>query len=150
VRDIDVAERAGLAVPRDVRRTIARAIEDGALMPVGAAHADGAPVFQRVDEVVVGGKGSAQTVPTYYLNQEGALLLLTRLRTPRAIEVTKAVVRVFARAMRGEPVALPDPRIDRLLGAVEMQGAAVTQLLGVVGVLVERLAQPLPAPAGAP
>lgn len=151
VKDLDIAERAGLALPRDIRRTVAKAIEDGALMPVGAAHGDGSPCFRQVDEVVTGGKGSAQTVPTYYLNLEGALLLLTRLRTPKAIEVTKAVVVVFAKAMRGElpmvaPTLAADPRLDRILGAVESQGRSVDALLGILATLVQRFALPAASP----
>jgi hypothetical protein len=152
VRDLDLAERAGLAVPRDIRRTIAKAIDDGALMPVGAAHSDGTPGFHVVEELVQGGKGSVSTVATYYLNQEGALFIITRLRAPKAIEATKAIVRVFAAVMRGEVVPAG---LDRLAAIMERQMAAsdarMDRLEGVMLRLVERPAAPvLPAPPPAP
>jgi hypothetical protein len=38
VRDLDLAERAGLAQPRKIRELITKAIDEGPLLLVGAAH----------------------------------------------------------------------------------------------------------------
>jgi hypothetical protein len=114
VRDLDLAERAGLRVPRDVRRTIKSAIADGAISSpgdgVGASPATppGGALAWWQAEAVAQPNGGAQTVRVYYLNEAAALVILMRLRTKVAVEVTRAVVRVFMAARRGA-VAPPAP-----------------------------------------
>jgi hypothetical protein len=116
IRDLDLAERAGLAKPRDVRATIEGCIKDGLISraEIGAAAADAnLPAVAREEtEVVTSGKGRTQEVTVYYLNEEAALLLVTRLRTSKAIELTKAIVRVFLLAVQGrlEPPVPPAPK----------------------------------------
>lgn len=105
VRDLDLGERAGLKVPRDIRRTIKAALADNAILPandgVGATHA--VPSAWSVTESVPRPNGGGlQDVEVFYLNEEAALVVLTRLRTKLAVEVTKALVRVFVAARRGE------------------------------------------------
>jgi hypothetical protein len=107
MRDLDLAERAELKNPHAIRATIQRAIADGAII-LGGDENDKGPRVQVVATVAVLGKGASREVKEYYLNQEAALLLVTRLRTPKAVEVTKAIVRVFLMVARGEmPSAQP-------------------------------------------
>lgn len=108
VRDLDLAERAELAKPRDVRTTIEKGIKDGLMSSAAAAGATKGPVV-RVEKVLVpkGNRGGTQEVTQYYLNEEAALLLVTRLRTPKAIELTKAIVRVFLAVTRGQVASVP-------------------------------------------
>lgn len=102
VRDLDLANKAEVKVPRHIRVTIQAAITQKALVEIGVVgdYANGTPGYRKETETTVSGKGKAETTTVYYLNQEGALLILTRLRAPKAIEVTKAVVTVFAKVMR--------------------------------------------------
>jgi len=102
VRDLDIAERAELKVPRDVRRTIAKLIEERTLIIVGGAHDDKNGAFVRVQRAFVEtGKGAQREVDEYLLNEEAALHVLMLLRTPRAIEVRRQVVHVFMLVRRG-------------------------------------------------
>lgn len=112
VRDIDLAEQAGLAEPRKIRRVIDKAIEDKAVALVGglAAPANGEALARIEQEVTTSGKGRAQPVDVYYLNREAAVLVVMRLRTERAVQLQVAVVRVFLRAIEGQPGATP-PRL---------------------------------------
>jgi hypothetical protein len=106
LRDLDLAERAELANQRDIRTHIKKAIDDGAITlvdSVAVGDATNGPGTYAVDEVVPrGDRGATQTGKVYYLNEEAALVVLMRLRTPKAVEVTKAVVRVFLAVVRGE------------------------------------------------
>ncbi len=103
IRDLDLAAQAGLAVPRDIRRTIAKCAAD--LGGVGSGHATDSPIFRTVDDVVPSGdRGASQVVTAYYLNREAALHVIMRLRTPRAVDLQIAVVRVFLRALEGPPM----------------------------------------------
>jgi hypothetical protein len=155
VRDLDVAEKAGLAVPRDIRRTIAKAIEDGAICSVGAAHATSEPAARIIEEVVAkGDRGGTQAVATFYLNEEAALLVLTRLRTPQAIKVTKAVVQAFAALMRGElsAVVSPAPSSDvaELKGMVREMLAALPAIVTAAVRAGASSTPSLPPPVSAP
>lgn len=136
VRDVEVGEAAKLAVPRDVRRHIKKLIADGTVAlikrdetGVAANHA-GQPATFVESEGVTSGSGTVQEVDVYYLNEEAALLLIMRLRTPVAIELQKKIVRVFLAFTRGElaPPALPQSaparpalgdKLDRLLCEVD-------------------------------
>lgn len=103
VKDLGLGEHAELKVPHDIRRTIAKALKDKALTILGSAqNGITEPAVRVVQEVVALGSGASKAVDTYYLNLEGAVLILGRLRTAKAIEATKAVVMVFAKALRGE------------------------------------------------
>ncbi len=118
VRDLDLGEKADMARPRDVRRVIKTAIDDGALTVIrldvadpgpsaGGARAErtppNVPTAWVEPELVSGNR-----VDVYYLNEEGALLVLTRLRTKVAVQVTQAIVRVFMAARRGD-LSAPTP-----------------------------------------
>jgi hypothetical protein len=114
VMDLDLAARAGKEPARDIRKVIKTAIEDGGLADLKkigalAGRANGTPGYRTEIEMATSGKGKQDATTVYYLNQEGALLILTRLRTLKAIEVTKACVMVFAKVMRGEVTA---PRLS--------------------------------------
>ncbi|HEU4407878.1 MAG TPA: hypothetical protein VFS43_21635 [Polyangiaceae bacterium] len=125
VRDLDLGERAGLARPRDVRRAIRQAADDGAVAVVDnradhrAELRDGpeAPDKPRAwleREAIAIGSGAERDGEVYYLNEAAALVVLTRLRTRVAVQATQAIVKVFVAARRGElprqaPAAEPPP-----------------------------------------
>lgn len=125
VRDLDLAERAALNDPHSIRRTVAKAIADGALTIPTADRKGGTPLAHVVEETVPLGSGATRTVRTYYLNEEGALFILTRLRTPKAIAVTKAVVMAFAALMRGgfQVAPLPAPALPAPAAALALPPA---------------------------
>jgi hypothetical protein len=119
--DLDIAYRAGLAKPRDIRATIRRAVEGCALQvwrrDDGANEGDqrrddGAdPTVREVIGEAVSGKGRRQTVTEYWLNPAAVVLILGRLRTPAAeraiVGVTRGALRAFDAVQR--PAALPPP-----------------------------------------
>lgn len=114
VRDLDLAEKAGLAKPRDIRATIRKAVEDGAISAAnnGAAATGAVPTVWSETESVPRPKGGGmQEVEVFYLNEEAAMLVLTRLRTPAAVKATRALVMICAAARRGElgPAPAPTP-----------------------------------------
>ena len=128
IRDLELAERAGLTQPRNIRPIIRKAIDLGALtvLPRGACEArptgigsaraacatNGAVV--RVETVVLpkGNHGGTQEADEFYLNEEAALFIVTRLRAKAAIRLTQSVIRVFVLVRRGELVA-PSPALTR-------------------------------------
>lgn len=168
LRDLDLAERAGLRVPRDIRRTIKKVIDEGALPTivggahdgplgsVGGAHATNAPggPLVRVERTLVpkGDRGGSQEVDEYYLNEEAALFIVTRLRTKMAIQLTRAVIRVFVMVCRGEapaapPVVEPAGLLERLAALEALaaqQGAALTALHGPPALPALQPRAPLP------
>lgn len=110
--DLDLAERAELAQPRDIRRTIKSAIEDGLLSVFdseGAAPAAGTPLVRIERTTIEIANGGTQEVTEYYLNREAAVLIVMRLRTPKAVALQVAVVQVFFLAIDGNTGA-PTPR----------------------------------------
>ena len=137
--------------PRDIRsKAIATAIKDGALKIIAPGERDDkSPGFYKVDEAVALGNGASRLVPTYYLNQAGAVLVLGRLNTPTAIAATVAVCTVFAALMRGE-VAVAPTGLDRLAALMERQMAAtdarMDRLEGLFGKLLtpRRATRPKP------
>lgn len=109
VRDVDLADKAGLAKPRNIRRVIKGAADDGALSLVegGGAHNEGAPLPTAwVERETVSGNDT----DVFYLNEEAAMLVLTRLRTPTAVQATRALVMVCAAARRGGAIEARAPR----------------------------------------
>lgn len=141
VRDVELAEKVGLAKPRDIRKTIAKAIEDGALSGAAATGAQDSPCFWTEAEVIVRpGNAGPTTVNTYRLNRSAALLICTRLRTKNAIDITLAIVRVFDAVLSGKatlvpavaappPPALtmaPERRAELLLECVRLMSPAVS------------------------
>lgn len=120
IRDVDLAERADLVVPRDIRRTIAAALKEGSICMVGAAHdaASPRPPEVRVEQEIVptSNKGHKKAA-VYYLSEEAALVIVTRLRTPKAIALTRAIVRVFLLAAKGAlpPEVTPAEHLEALV-----------------------------------
>ncbi len=120
VRDVYLGEQAGLAKPTNIRKVIAKAIEEGAIMARGACD-DKEPQYREVTEEVTAGKGAKRAVPAYYLNREAAMLILGRLRTDAAertlIAAQAGLVRAFD-ALEGvsrAALALPAKADDNLL-----------------------------------
>lgn len=145
IRDLDLAEKAELKNPRDIKATIRKAIVDGAI-GVGSGDANLTAAVRIETEVITSGKGRPQEVPVYYLNEEAALIIVTRLRTPKAIELTKGIVRVFLAVARGQ-VAVPGPAAPPdILASIERTMVSLVQRLdaleqrgaGVVGPAVAK------------
>lgn len=76
-----------------------------------SAATGGATICAEFEVVSKGSRGGSQQVIVYYLDQEAALLVLTRLKTPVAVQVTRAVIKVFMAVARGEVVG---PRLALL------------------------------------
>lgn len=125
IRDLDLADRACLASPRDIRRTIQTALADQLVASWdsgGSAPAIGTPVIRAVKVLVpAGAHGGMQEVTEYYLLEEAALLILTRLRTSAAIAATKCVVKVYMAVVRGEV----RPSAPVVLGEWSSEGIAL-------------------------
>ena len=161
VRDLDLAERAGLKQPRNIRAIIQKAIEDGAMTIGRGAHdspptiargaCDGPPSV-RVEKVLTAiGSGATREVDEFYLNEEAALFIVTRLRTKAAVQLTRAVIRVFVMVRRGElplPAAPAQPAppapalpamVDALRDVVATQMAQWHDEHGPTAMLFERL-----------
>ena len=84
IRDVDLAERLGYAVPAQIRELIKRwQRELGFIRTVRKnAESRGRPATE------------------FWLTEEQALFIVAKSETPRAIEVTKGIIRVFREAMR--------------------------------------------------
>lgn len=77
------------------------------------------------------GKGGAREVTEFYVNEEGALVLMGRLRTPAAIAATKQVVSVYLAVARGKLAKTAPLSID-LAAFNEQASAALACSLGPV------------------
>lgn len=107
IRDLDLADQAELEKPRDIRTTIRKAIQDGAVTIAGNPGDGSGPVV-RVEKVLVPiGSGAMREVEEFYLSEEAALIIVTRLRTQAAVQLTRAICRVFLLVARGELPARP-------------------------------------------
>lgn len=125
VRDLELAERAGLAVPRDIRRTIEDAIKDGDIafssefQEVGGAHdLNPARIYAIESSVPMPNGRGHRKVTEYWLTEEAAYLVVARLRTAKASELRRAIVRVFMMLRRGELPSAPTlahPVVEQLL-----------------------------------
>lgn len=139
VRDVELAEKVGLAKPRNIRAVIANAIEDGALKngALGAGAVD-EPSFWLEEAHSVSGNNKVEVTTAYRLNRAAALLICTRLRTKRSVEITLAIVKVFDAVLSGK-VALAPPaptppaitmpaerRAELLLECVRLMSPAVS------------------------
>lgn len=130
IRDLELGERLAFDRPRDVRKLIERLTAAGKLNDSEL----------RATMAQTGGRPAREL----WLTEEQALMVVTASETPKAIALTREIVRVFMAARRGQLVAAvasppafpsptpPDPRVDRLLGAVEA-------LVGVVGAILPTL-----------
>jgi hypothetical protein len=123
-RDVDISERAEMPRPRDVRKTIAAMLAEGALKKAdrNAATADRGVVLEPVVVVetafVVGGNGAKTPVVEYWLNDIAASLLLQRLRTKPAQAFSLKLAQVFKLARLGKlpaPAPTPPPQPVALL-----------------------------------
>jgi len=106
ILDVDLGEHAGLKQPRDIRTTIAKAVEDGALQVAGGDRDLDSACFWTEEELVpMPGDRGVKKVTTYRLNRAAALFIVTRLRTPKAVELTLAIVKVFDQVTSGRALA---------------------------------------------
>lgn len=144
IRDMDLAVRAGLAKPRNIRIAIHGAIADGAIVKVGALSegAGETAVVREVCEVMTSGLGRELPVVAYYLNDEAAILVLARLRTPTAVAMTKMVVRVFMLATQGRlPGQVQALDANAVLAAIAAQSRTTTAILDRLTSLESRVAE---------
>lgn len=140
IRDTDLAERAELAEPRSIRKNaIEKAIRDGAILEaIGGtiSPANKSPLFRKVQEYVSSGKGRTQAVDVYYLNHAAALVVIQRMRTPRAVELQQAMAMVFVEVAEGR-LANVDDRLER---SIEATHTLIRQLADSVGIVNAGLA----------
>jgi len=102
VRDLDLAERLGMADPHDIRRKI---IETNR----AELEAYGGVSGRRPETSPKGGRPSTE----YWLNEPQALLVCMFSRTERAAEVRRALIEVFTAWRRQQlvPSAGPQPAL---------------------------------------
>lgn len=158
VRDLDIAKRAGLARPSNIRTVIKALVDAGEveLIPEGGdigareACANLSPRVYEVKVTYVSGKGRKEDLPEYHLNELASLLLVFRLQTEKAKALRLDVARTFllvregrfeeaARVATGKATAPPLSieaelaAIDRLLaeGVISSKTAAVHHALAV-------------------
>jgi len=107
VRDLDIAERAGLEKPRNIRATIkanrAELEAHGPLLDLPAPRANGA------------GRPGKE----FWLNEDQACALVILLRTPVARDLRVALVRLFGMARRGVLPVEQSSQMATLLRTVE-------------------------------
>ena len=159
-RDLDLANWAGLIKPHTIRSTIEKAVSDGALIISHGVGNDAGPAAREVTETVTIGKGAQREVKTWYLNESGALLVATRLRTARAVAMTREVLTTFTAMKRGTlahvaPTApANDTNIAALIGAVtatcDVLRAQNSTIAALLGALVSAAPKPPPAAPAAP
>lgn len=133
IRDIQLAENAGLAEPRKIRRVIAKAIEDRGILPRNngglTAPVVPGPYFRTSVELLEGGNGTHTETTVYYLNYDAALVVIQRMRTAKAVQLQKAMARVFVAVATGEaPVGNYDRFVDRITIAIESLSGTCTGL----------------------
>jgi len=125
IRDLDLAERAGLEKPRNIRAVSKKAIAEGALPTIAGGAGDGGSAsggpLVRAEKVLTPiGSGAVREVDEFYLNEEAALFIVTRLRTKLAIDLTRSIISVFVAVKRGA-LARPahvSPALEATLGAL--------------------------------
>lgn len=100
VRDIEIAERAGLAEPRKIRRVIeANRGEIEAFGPLRVRRAR--------NEISAGFGVRTAEVDEFWLTEDQAYALAVHLRTPKASELRIALVKLYGAFRRGEMVVEP-------------------------------------------
>ncbi len=104
VLDVQLAEKAGLSRPTNIRQIIKTAIADGFLRE--GEH------FRVCTPAVQTPKGGRPTV-SYELTETGALKLVTRMNTPAAHAMVDVMVRVYRQAIRmlHAPPSAPAPAL---------------------------------------
>jgi len=113
IRDLDLADQAELKNTRDIRTHIKKAVDDGALTIVADGDNGSGPLVRVEKTMVPIGSGAHREVDEYYLNEEAALVIITRLRTPAAVQLTRTICRVFFLVSRGEfPQARTAPELS--------------------------------------
>lgn len=104
ISDLELANRLGLARPRNIRVVIQKAAKEGLLIiaRMRAMVSDDQAVALAQKTLVEIGSGAHREVTEYYLNEEAALLLIMRSRTPRMIDLRRQLSRAFLAVVRGE------------------------------------------------
>lgn len=108
VRDIEIAERAGLVEPRKIRRVIeANRAELEAFGPLRVRRAR--------NDVSAGFGVRIAEVEEFWLTEDQAYAVAIHLRTPKASELRVALVKLYGAFRRGEIVveAAPAPQLPQ-------------------------------------
>jgi hypothetical protein len=108
IRDIDLAERAGMKTPRQIRVTIRHAVKSGLLKDVD---------YRRLERRDLQ-RGETVDVSSYLLTETGALKVVTRINTDKARAMVGLMVQVFRRAMGELRPVLPPPAAVPVLADV--------------------------------
>src|SRR5258707_4446545 len=136
IQDLELAERAGLERPTNIRQIIEKMIADGDL----------SDVYVCTRRVRIGmptaGAFRETEVSEYWLTLEQAMFVITRLRTPTAKAQTKIIVRVFdavatgrtqivasADAARLQDLAVRDREVRLAQARVMLDGLAILKRL---------------------
>lgn len=131
VLDVGLAEHAEMKQPRDIRPVIAKAIEEGALiLGAGSDRAQESACFWTEEQIVQRpGNAGPVAITVYRLNRAAALFVVTRLRTPKAVELTLAIVKVFDQVTSGRALAPAiDSRLDAVLSTLASVAASLASL----------------------
>ncbi len=113
IRDIDLAERAGLKQPRNIRTLIERCREE---------LEDFGRLDMRIRRVRISkprGGYEEREVAEFWLNEHQATTILVQLRTPQVRRLRAAVVDVFVAYRRGQ---LPAPQQVAVLSSSPLLG----------------------------
>lgn len=124
VRDARLGEVLGFSQPRFVRRVIKANLDE--LLMHGLACQVSTPIRS--------GKGRAQVVEEYYLNEAQALLVCMFARTPKAAEIRRQVIEVFMAWRRGLTQKVDETlatlaRLEERLTALEATGRPLARLI---------------------
>ncbi|MEL7706550.1 hypothetical protein AAG593_09470 [Citromicrobium bathyomarinum] len=125
IEDLRLAERLGMAVPRNIRSTIKRNASE--LETYGPLHSRSAMVEL--------GSGARREVAVYFLNEEQALLLAMLSRSPLAQALRREIITVFMAWRRGKLAtttdadhrwAMLEKRLDQLERLISSQALVET------------------------
>lgn len=161
IRDLDLARVLGFKDPGDIREIIRRHIKAGNFNPF--------TVHRTARET--GGRPGTE----YWLTEEEALFVTTHSETPKAVAMTKEVIRVFTLARRGklpgQPTGMDATAVQNLVATTVAETvkalvpdlvkatvgpllaehrAALVTIMGRVDALEERTAPPTPEPTVSP
>ena len=138
VLDTGLAEHAEMGQPRDIRKVIGKAIAEGALKHgARGERAENEACFWAETEIIPGFGGTSQEITVYRLNRAAALFIVTRLRTPKAVELTLAIVKVFDQVTSGRALAPALPQdVSTALASMSALAESLRPLLASLPMLI--------------
>jgi uncharacterized protein YciW len=105
IRDTDLAERAGMSQPRNIRTTIKKLIDKGRIHIARQScdmKATDSLTFQVEESVRLGSNGGQRTVKVNYLTEKAAVRAVIELETPKADELKDEITDVFYDYLHGQ------------------------------------------------